>query len=122
MTKAGSTNISRQNPKQQTHEVTDEQRRGLSFILQRGPSRRTGSTTTRCTHQRVPICVVVILEKICADLIWTRLEWADSEKGTRVLTSLIEGFETRFGNGSKVCEVDCEGPFRQPHGYTKVSQ
>jgi len=40
--------------------------------------------------------VVAILEKIRADLFLTRLEWADSEKGTRVLTSVIEGFETRF--------------------------
>ena len=56
--------------------------------------------------------VVATLEKIRADLILTRLEWADSEKGTRVLTSVIEGFETRFGDGSNVCEVDCEGhPF-----------
>jgi len=66
--------------------------------------------------------VVAILEKIRADLILTRLEWADSEKGTRVLTLVIEGFETRFGDGSNVCEVDCEGPSRQPRGYTKVSQ
>ena len=34
--------------------------------------------------------VVAILEKIWADLILTRLEWADPEKGTRVLTSVIE--------------------------------
>ena len=34
--------------------------------------------------------VVAILEKIRADLILTHLEWADSEKGTRVLTSVIE--------------------------------
>jgi len=34
--------------------------------------------------------VVAILDKIRADLILTRLEWADSEKGTRVLTSVIE--------------------------------
>jgi len=34
--------------------------------------------------------VVAILEKIRAGLILTRLEWADSEKGTRVLTSVIE--------------------------------
>jgi len=66
--------------------------------------------------------VVAILEKIRADLILTRLEWADSEKGTRVLTLVIEGFESRFGDGSNVCEVDCEGPSRQPRGYTKVSQ
>jgi len=66
--------------------------------------------------------VVAILEKIRADLILTRLEWADSEKGTRVLTSVIEGFETKFGDGSNVCEVDCEGPSRQPRAYTKVSQ
>jgi len=39
-----------------------------------------------------------------------------------VLTLVIEGFETRFGDGSNVCEVDCEGPSRQPRGYTKVSQ
>ena len=26
-----------------------------------------------------------------------------------MLTSVIEGFETRFGDGSNVCEVDCEG-------------
>ena len=39
---------------------------------------------------------MAILEKIRADLILTRLEWADSEKGTRVLTRVIEGFETRF--------------------------
>jgi len=39
-----------------------------------------------------------------------------------VLTSLIDGFETRFGDGSNVCEVDCEDPSRQPRGYTKVSQ
>jgi len=32
--------------------------------------------------------VVAILEKIRADLILTRLEWADLDKGTRVLTSL----------------------------------
>jgi len=37
-------------------------------------------------------------------------------------SSVIEGFETRFGDGSNVCEVDCEGTSRQPHGYTKVSQ
>jgi len=55
--------------------------------------------------------VVAILEKIRTDLILTRLEWADSVKGTRVLTSVIEGFETRFGDGSNVCEVDCEIPF-----------
>jgi len=67
-------------------------------------------------------CAVAILEKIRTDLILTRLEWADSEKATRVLTSVIESFETRFGNGSNVCEVDCEGPSRQPRGYTKVSQ
>jgi len=66
--------------------------------------------------------VIAIIEKIRVDLILTRLEWADSEKGTRVLTSVIEGFETRFGDGSSVCEVDCEGPSRQPRGYTKVSQ
>jgi len=66
--------------------------------------------------------IVAILEKIRTDLILTRLEWADSEKGTRVLTTVIEGFETRFGDGSNVCEVDCEGPSRQPRGYTKVSQ
>ena len=66
--------------------------------------------------------VVAILDKIRGDLILTRLEWADSEKGTRVLTLVIEGFETRFDNGSNVCEVDCEGPFRQPRGCTKVSQ
>ena len=66
--------------------------------------------------------VVAILEKIRTDLILTRLEWADSEKGTRVLTSVIDSFETRFGDGSNVCEVDCEGPFRQPREYTKVSQ
>jgi len=66
--------------------------------------------------------VVAILEKIRADLILTRLEWADSEKGTRVSTSVIEGFETRFGDGSNVCEVDWEGPSRQPRDYTKVSQ
>jgi len=77
---------------------------------------------TRYTHQRVPIRVVVILEKIRADLIFTRLEWADSEKGTRVLTLVIEGFEIRFGDDSNVCEVDCEGPSRQPRGYNKVSQ
>jgi len=68
------------------------------------------------------MCVVAILEKIRADLILTRLEWVDSEKGTRVLTLVIEGFETRFGDGSNVCKVDCEGPSRQPRGYTKVSQ
>jgi len=67
-------------------------------------------------------CVVAILEKIRVDLILTRLEWADSDEGTRVLTSVIEGFETRFGDGSNVCEVDCEDPSRQPRGYTKVSQ
>ena len=67
-------------------------------------------------------CVVAILEKSRTDLILTRLEWADLEKGTRVLTSVIEGFETRFGDGSNVCEVDCEGPSCQPRGYTKVSQ
>ena len=50
------------------------------------------------------------------------LEWADSEKGTRVLTLVIKGFETRFGHGSNLCEVDCEDPCRQPRGYTKVSQ
>jgi len=66
--------------------------------------------------------VVAILEKIRADLILTRLEWADSEKGTRVLTSVIKGFETRFGDGSNVREVDCEGSSRQPCDYTKVSQ
>ena len=38
--------------------------------------------------------VVAILQKIRADLILTRLEWADSEKGTRVLTSVIKGFKT----------------------------
>jgi len=54
-------------------------------------------------------CVVAILEKIRSDLILTRLEWVDLEKGTRVLTSVIKGFETRFGDGSNVCEVDCEG-------------
>ena len=46
--------------------------------------------------------VVAILEKIRDDLILTRLEWADSEKGTRVLISVIEGFETRFSDGSNV--------------------
>jgi len=53
-----------------------------------------------------------------------RLKLADSEKGTRVLTLMIEGFETRFGTGSNVCEVDCEGPSRLLCGYTvtKVSQ
>jgi len=51
-----------------------------------------------------------------------RLEWADSEKGTRVLTSVIVGFETRFGDGSNVCEVDREGPSRQLRDNTKVSQ
>ena len=66
--------------------------------------------------------VVAILEKIRANLILTRLEWADFEKGTRVLTTVIEGFETRFGDGSNVCEVDCEGPSRQLRGYTKVSR
>jgi len=35
---------------------------------------------------------------------------------------VIEGFERRFGDGSNVCEVDCEGPSRQPPDYTKVSQ
>ena len=50
-------------------------------------------------------CVVAILEKIRAVLILTRLEWVDLEKGTRVLTSVIKGFETRFGDGSNVCEV-----------------
>ena len=65
--------------------------------------------------------VVAILEKIRADLILMRLEWADSEKGTRVLTSVIKGFMTRFDDGSNVCEVDCKGPSRQPRGYTKVS-
>jgi len=54
-------------------------------------------------------CVVAILQQICVDLILTLLEWADSEKGTRVLTSVIAGFETRFGDGSNVCKVDCEG-------------
>ena len=52
--------------------------------------------------------IVAILEKIRAVFILTRLEWADSEKGTRVLTTVIEGFETRFGDGSNVCEVDCK--------------
>jgi len=66
--------------------------------------------------------IVAILEKIRADLILTRLEWADSEKGTRVLTSVIEGFETRFDHRSNVREVDCEGHCRQPRSYTKVSQ
>jgi len=66
--------------------------------------------------------VVAILGKIRANVILTRLEWADSEKGTRVLTFGIKGFETRFGDSSNVCEVDCEGPSRQPRGYTKVSQ
>jgi len=37
--------------------------------------------------------VVTILEKIRADFILTRLEWANLEKGTRVLTLVIEGFE-----------------------------
>ena len=41
-------------------------------------------------------------------------------KRTRLLDSVIEGFETRFGDGASVCEVDCEGPSRQPRGYTKV--
>ena len=76
---------------------------------------------TRYTHKRVPIRAVVILEKIRADLIFTRLEWADSEKGTRVLTLVIEGLETMFGDGSNVCEMNCEGHSRQPCGYTKVS-
>jgi len=67
-------------------------------------------------------CVVAILEKIRADLILTRLELVDLEKGTRVLTLEIEGFETRFGDGSNVCEVNYEGPSRHPRGYTKVSQ
>ena len=66
--------------------------------------------------------VVAIHEKIRADLILTHLEWADSEKGTCVLTSVIEGFETRSGDSSNVCEVDCEGPSRQPRGYTKMCQ
>jgi len=63
-------------------------------------------------------CIVAILEKIRADLFLTRPELADSEKGTRVFPSVIEGFETRFGDGSNDCEVDCEGPSRQPRGYT----
>jgi len=54
--------------------------------------------------------VVAILENIRVDLILTRLEWADSEKGTRVLTSVIE---TRVGDGSNACEVDCEGTTSQ---------
>ena len=58
--------------------------------------------------------VVAILQKIRVDLILTCLEWADSEKGTRLLTYVIEGFETRSGDGSNVCAVDCEGPSRQP--------
>jgi len=37
-----------------------------------------------------------------------------------VLASVIEGFETRFGDGVSVREVDCEGPSRQPRDYTKV--
>ena len=64
--------------------------------------------------------VVAILEKIRANLISLRIEWADSEKGTRVLVLVIEGFETRFGDGAGVCEVDCEGLSHQPCGYTKV--
>jgi len=71
----------------------------------------------------VPIRVVAIIEKICSDLISTRLEWADSEKGTRVLTSVIEGpKEIRFGDGLNVCEVHCERHSRHPRGYTKVIQ
>jgi len=73
------------------------------YITERSFS--TAGSTTRCTHQHVPIRVVAILEKIRADLILTRLEWADLEKGTRVLTSVIVGFETRFGDGSNVCEA-----------------
>ena len=34
--------------------------------------------------------VVAILEKIRTEIILTRLEWVDSEKGTRVLTLVIE--------------------------------
>jgi len=37
-----------------------------------------------------------------------------------VLALVIEGFETRFGDGASVCEVDCEGPSRQPRDYIKV--
>ena len=65
--------------------------------------------------------VVAILEKIRADLVLAHLAWADSEKGARILAS-VESFETRFGDGSNVCEVDSEGPSRQPRGCTKVSQ
>jgi len=64
--------------------------------------------------------IVAILGKIRAYFVSLRIEWADSEKGTRVLVSVIEGFETRFGDDASVCEVDCEGPSRQPRGYTKV--
>lgn len=58
-------------------------------------------------------------EKIRADLVLAHLAWADSEKGARILAS-VESFETRFGDGSNVCEVDSEGPSRQPRGCTKV--
>jgi len=61
-------------------------------------------------------CVVAILEKIRVNLISLCIEWADSEKGTRVLASVIEDIETRFGDGTSVCEMDCEGPSRQPRG------
>jgi len=33
---------------------------------------------------------------------------------------VIEDFETRFGDGVSVCEVDCEDPSHQPCDYTKV--
>ena len=50
--------------------------------------------------------VVAILQKIL-----TRLEWTDSEKGTRVLTLVIEVFETRFGDGSNVWLGGLRRPF-----------
>ena len=55
--------------------------------------------------------VVAILQKIRSDLTLTRLEWTDSEKGTRALTLVIEGFETRFGDGSNVWLGGLRRPF-----------
>jgi len=55
--------------------------------------------------------VVAILEKIRADLILTCLEWADSEKGTRVLTSVIEGFRDKVWRWFKRVRGELRRPF-----------
>ena len=64
--------------------------------------------------------VVPTIEGIRNDLYMTRLSFHDSPKGLVVMDAVIAGFEMRFGDGKNVCEVDQEGPSRQPKGYTKV--